>query len=153
MKLRFDNKFNLYIHTYMNYYKKYLKYKSKYITMKRIIGGGDYEMKLDEPHFSNIKKGLKTIEGRIYDDKRKAINIGDTIKFINRNDSNDNFEKKVINLKVFTAPITFGEVINEENFKDLIPEAENVQEAVDLYENIDGYLEKAAKEGIVFLYF
>ena len=137
----------------MDYYEKYLKYKTKYINMKRFIGGGEHEMKLDEPHFSNIKNGLKTIEGRIYDDKRKTISIGDSIKFINRNDSNDNFEKTVNNLQVFKAPISFGEVINEDNFKDLIPDAENVQEAVDVYENIDGYMEKAATEGIIFIYF
>jgi hypothetical protein len=40
----------------MDFNKKYLKYKSKYLNMKRFIGGGKHEMKLDEPHFSNVKK-------------------------------------------------------------------------------------------------
>ena len=137
----------------MDYYNKYLKYKSKYIKMKRLIGGGTHEMKLDEPHFSNIKNGLKTIEGRIYDDKRKNMIIGDTIIFINRENHNDRFQKKITKLEIFKPPITFGEVINQNNFKMLIPNAENVEGAVDVYENIDGYLEKASKEGIIFIYF
>ena len=43
--------------------------------------------------------------------------------------------------------------INEDNFKQLIPDAENVQEAIDVYINIDGYPEKAQIEGIIFLFF
>ena len=137
----------------MDYYKKYLKYKSKYVTMKRIIGGGTHEMKLDEPHFSNVKNGLKIIEGRVYDEKRKKININDTIIFINRGDDNDRFEKTITNIKVFKPPVSFDEVINEENFKQLIPDADTIQEAIDVYINIDGYPEKALEEGIIFLFF
>lgn len=137
----------------MDYYVKYLKYKSKYVKMKRIIGGGVHEMKLDEPHFSTVKNGLKVIEGRIYDDKRKNININDKIIFISREDHNDRFEKTITDIKVFKPPVSFEEVINEDNFKQLIPDAENVQEAIDVYINIDGYPEKAQIEGIIFLFF
>ena len=137
----------------MDYNKKYLKYKSKYLNMKRFIGGGKHEMKLDEPHFSNVKNGSKSIEGRIFDDKRKQININDIIIFINREDKNDSFERRVTNIKVFNPPISFKDVINENNYKLLIPDAETIQEAVDVYENIEGYPEKAQEEGIIFLYF
>ena len=42
-----------------------------------------HEMKLQEVPFKMIKKGIKTIEMRLYDEKRKKISIGDSIHFTN----------------------------------------------------------------------
>ena len=39
--------------------------------------------------FFVVRDGRKTIELRLYDEKRKLISVGDTIKFINTEDSND----------------------------------------------------------------
>lgn len=40
-----------------------------------------HEMKLKESPFERIKNGTKTIEFRLYDEKRRKIKIGDEIKF------------------------------------------------------------------------
>ena len=40
-----------------------------------------HEMKLNESPFERIKNGTKTIEFRLYDEKRKAIRVGDKIEF------------------------------------------------------------------------
>ena len=40
-----------------------------------------HKMKLKEKPFENIKNGSKTVEFRLYDEKRKLINIGDQIEF------------------------------------------------------------------------
>lgn len=42
-----------------------------------------HEMSLKSEYFEKIRNGTKTIECRLYDDKRKAISIGDTIRFTN----------------------------------------------------------------------
>ncbi|MBO5143507.1 MAG: ASCH domain-containing protein [Clostridia bacterium] len=42
-----------------------------------------HEMKLQEAPFTSIKAGTKTIEMRLYDEKRKKISIGDEIVFTN----------------------------------------------------------------------
>ncbi len=39
-------------------------------------------MKLKPSPFNKIKDGYKTIELRLYDEKRRMINIGDTIQFV-----------------------------------------------------------------------
>ena len=44
-----------------------------------------HEMKLDHEPFLMIKFRTKTVEMRLYDEKRKAISIGDTIAFTDRN--------------------------------------------------------------------
>lgn len=40
-----------------------------------------HEMKLNESLFERIKNGTKTIEFRLYDEKRKKVKIGDKIEF------------------------------------------------------------------------
>lgn len=42
-----------------------------------------HEMKLNDGPFTTIKNGTKTIELRLYDEKRQKINIGDEIEFTN----------------------------------------------------------------------
>lgn len=40
-----------------------------------------HKMKLDESQFERIKEGTKTIEFRLYDEKRQQIKVGDQIEF------------------------------------------------------------------------
>lgn len=40
-----------------------------------------YKMKLNESPFERIKNGTKTIEFRLYDEKRQQIKVGDKIEF------------------------------------------------------------------------
>lgn len=54
-------------------------------------------MRLHKEPFELIKNGSKTIELRLYDEKRQMINLGDTITFENRSDG-DKIQVKVIAL-------------------------------------------------------
>ena len=40
-----------------------------------------HKMKLKESPFERIKNGTKTIEFRLYDEKRRKVKIGDKIEF------------------------------------------------------------------------
>ena len=40
-----------------------------------------YKMKLNESPFERIKNGTKTIEFRLYDEKRQQVKVGDQIEF------------------------------------------------------------------------
>ena len=42
-----------------------------------------HKMKLRDKPFKSIKEGTKTIELRLYDEKRKLLNAGDVIEFTN----------------------------------------------------------------------
>ena len=42
-----------------------------------------HTMKLNDDPFKKINNGTKTIELRLYDDKRKLLNINDIIEFTN----------------------------------------------------------------------
>ena len=63
----------------------------------------EHIMNLTPSPMQKIRDGKKTIELRLYDEKRKRISIGDTIKFINTEDSNDTLCVTVIDLFVFTS--------------------------------------------------
>lgn len=60
-------------------------------------------MNLNPSPFKMIKEGHKTIELRLYDEKRKMISVGDTITFTNTVDSNDTLCVKVMDLFIFNS--------------------------------------------------
>ena len=55
-------------------------------------------MKVQEKYYLLLKSGVKTIELRLYDEKRKKIKIGDELTFENLSDPNDSFTAQVKNL-------------------------------------------------------
>ena len=57
-------------------------------------------MNLHPKPFDLIKSGLKDIEMRLYDNRRKSIKIGDNIIFTN-NQTGEKLEVEVINLFIF----------------------------------------------------
>ena len=133
---------------------KYLKYKFKYMNLKNdvLIGGGDtHNMKLKEPYFTQVSNGIKTIEGRINDEKRQKIKVGDIIAFTSEQ-TGEIVYKSVSSLKSFNKEKTFSDVITEYNYKLLIPDAENVEEAVKVYTDIPNYVDNASKYGILFIF-
>ena len=46
-----------------------------------------HDMRLDKEPFYMIKTGKKDVEMRLFDEKRRAISVGDTIKFSNNSSS------------------------------------------------------------------
>ena len=114
-------------------------------------------MDLNEPWFSLVRDGHKTIEGRIYDDKRRRLNVDEQIEFTNKENNKKSFTKIIKRLEIWDnrnseKKIEFKDVINEDNFKKLIPTAKNKEEAIQVYNNIPKYNEKSIKDGIIFIY-
>ncbi len=60
-------------------------------------------MNLKPSPFEMIREGKKTIELRLYDEKRKMISVGDTITFVNTEDSADTLHVVVEDLHVFDS--------------------------------------------------
>ena len=62
-----------------------------------------HEMHLYKEPFEMIKNGSKTIELRLYDDKRKLIHVNDTIVFTSTENPNEKITAKVTALHVFDS--------------------------------------------------
>ena len=70
-----------------------------------------HEMKLKEKYFNAIKAGLKTIEMRLYDDKRREISVGDIIEFTNM-ENKEKIRTQVLDLHIVNS---FEELYNKFN--------------------------------------
>ena len=60
-------------------------------------------MKLQSSPFEMIRSGRKTIELRLFDEKRKLISIGDEIEFVSSSDSTISLDCRVIALHKFDS--------------------------------------------------
>ena len=76
-----------------------------------------HSLQLATEPFSAIFEGRKTIESRLYDQKRQTIQIGDTLVFTNRENTEQTIEARVIGLLKYDtfhdlvsshAPAKFG---------------------------------------------
>lgn len=67
-----------------------------------------HQLQLTTEPFNAIVAGEKTIESRLFDDKRKSINLGDELVFTNREDTTQTISVRVIGL------------LNYQNFHNLI---------------------------------
>ena len=121
----------------------------KYETYSIIGGDNIFKMNLKQPYFNQMKKGEKTIEGRLYDEKRKKLNVGDNIKF---NNGKNSFIKTISKLETFPS---FEEAITEKNYKKLIPNANDKISALKVYTEIydDIIKDTNHKEGVLLIYF
>lgn len=57
-----------------------------------------HQLQLATIPFDAITSGVKTIESRLYDEKRQTIQLGDTIIFTNRENTDQTISVKVIGL-------------------------------------------------------
>lgn len=74
-----------------------------------------HSMKLLSDPFESIKNGTKTIEFRLYDEKRKNLKIDDEIEFSKLPDLN---EKIIVTVEELYKYSTFKELFNYLNIKD-----------------------------------
>ena len=62
-----------------------------------------HNMNLHAAPFDNIARGIKTIELRLYDEKRRRIKVGDEIEFTHSKDSSRVLHCRVIALHIFSS--------------------------------------------------
>lgn len=60
-------------------------------------------MKLQKKQFEKIRNKQKTIEVRLFDDKRKELKIGEIIEFTNLDDANEKLKVKILNLHKYNS--------------------------------------------------
>ena len=99
-----------------------------------------HEMKLQPKYFDFIKNGTKRIELRLFDDKRKAILLGETIRLIKEPERLESIEVTVTGLLRYN---TFKELINDFNIKILADSSISKEE---LLNNLEMFYSKEEQE-------
>ncbi|MGN1327160.1 MAG: ASCH domain-containing protein [Clostridia bacterium] len=78
-----------------------------------------HKMKLNESPFERIKNGTKTIEFRLFDEKRQKIKVGDKIEFSKLPELEDKIVVEVLDL--------YRDVSFEELFKKVFTDKEEIE--------------------------
>lgn len=91
-----------------------------------------FYMSLDAVHFKELIKGRKIIEGRIFDEKRREIDIGDTIVF-KKNGTYETCKKKVESV---ICTLNIRNAMELHGYKKYLPRCDNLDDAVEYYKNI-----------------
>ena len=71
---------------------------------------------LDEDIFNVVKNGTKTVEVRLYDEKRKNIKVGDKLTFLKRPLDLETIDVVVTKLEVFDS---FNSLVDKYDMKDI----------------------------------
>ena len=100
-----------------------------------------HKMRLQLEPFNQIKKGNKTIELRLYDEKRKKLSIGDKIIFTLIDNKERELTCEITNLYIFSS---FKEVYENLPIVSLGYDQSNTAEAH--YRDMEVYYSKEAIE-------
>lgn len=104
------------------------------------------EFKVQQVYFDDIASGRKTIEGRLAKDKYLQLKPGDKVRFSN-NAGTEALVKRVVAVHTYR---TFEEAFTEQDYKQAIPSARSVAEAVRVYEQFYSR-EQQEQTGVVFV--
>ena len=69
-----------------------------------------HAMKLQKEHFDHIADGSKTVEMRLFDEKRRKIHVGDTIEFTCDGAEDQKLQTKVLGMHVYPG---FDELVED----------------------------------------
>lgn len=115
------------------------------------IGGINMEMKvhLHEDVFEIVKKGIKNVEVRVNDEKRRKLKVGDTLIFLKRPLEDEEIHAKVIGLDYYD---NFSELVDHYEMKRIY--LENYTKEMYLKEMSRFYTdEEQAENGVVAIIF
>lgn len=107
-----------------------------------------HQMSLNENMFDLVKSGKKTIEGRIYDNKRSIIKIGDFINF-KKNNSDETVMVQVLKI---TKHGDFEKSLRSGKLKNMLPGFRTVKEGIEYYYKFPNYEKKSKELGVVNFY-
>ncbi len=84
------------------------------LTLSHLQKNQPIEMRLNAEPFSQIKRGEKTVEVRLYDEKRRTITVGQRIRFRHAENENKQLTARVIALHTFD---TFAKLFASQQFE------------------------------------
>ena len=86
---------------------------------------------LDEDIFNVVKNGTKTVEVRLYDEKRKNIKVGDKLTFLKRPLDLETIDVVVTKLEIFDS---FNSLVDKYDMKDIYLENASREDYLKLME-------------------
>lgn len=103
-------------------------------------------MTLMKKYLHMIRDGRKPVEGRINSGAFSNVRIGSGFRFFYMQNKDDDVHCTVTDVKTFP---TFRDMLKEFGWQQCVPDAQNLEHAVQIYDQIPGYKEKAQRHGVV----
>ena len=96
------------------------------------MGGNLHMMKLEYKWYEHIVSGRKTVEGRLYDEKRRKIGVGDCIVFkpVGCTRCNTLLYTVVLGLRRYRS---FKEMLEREGIEHVLPDIHGLDEGIKVY--------------------
>ena len=104
---------------------------------------------LKKMYIEQIRRGVKTVEGRINSGMFKNIKEGRLVRFFYMSNQADDVVCRVTKIAAYKS---FKEMLEKEGFKSCVNEAASLERAVQIYDGIPNYKEKAATYGVLGLH-
>lgn len=82
------------------------------------------ELNVQEPYYSFIKSGVKTVEGRLAKERFLSLNPGDKVLV------NNDIVVEVLRVNKY---VSFRSMLESEGFKKAIPDANDIEYALSVY--------------------
>lgn len=104
-----------------------------------------FRININNRAFKNISMGSKKIEGRLLKGIFTHLCVGDTLIFINKNNS---YNTKIIKINSYN---NFRDMLMHENIQNVVPYCTTIEDGVSLYKNI--YKQKIGKYKVLAIHF
>jgi ASC-1-like (ASCH) protein len=118
----------------MDYHYKYIKYKTKYLNLLK--GGRIFNKPVQEPWFSLIKNGQKSVEGRLNIGDFKEMKPGDIVFWKNKGNE---IKTKIIKKNIYP---TFQNMLEVEGLGNVLPGKTSIDDGVRVYLKPTGFYDK-----------
>lgn len=101
------------------------------------------EIPIKKEYFNYIQNGEKTVEGRIYSFPFTKACKGDIVTFKNQN------QKVMCRIIEVVKYNSFYDMLDKEGVRNCLPDVASVEAGVKIYHGIQGYEEKAKRNGVI----
>jgi ASC-1-like (ASCH) protein len=105
-----------------------------------------HRLTVQEKYFNQIRRGEKTIEGRVWDKTIVNFHVGDIV-IINGGELSIRCR-----IKALIRYDSFYQMLQLSGYKNFLPDAETLDDAVAVYHSFPSYEERARLHGVVAIY-
>lgn len=113
------------------------------------LGPNSHQLTLRKVYIHQIRKGQKTIEGRIFSGPVLKFKQGDAIRFFYQADESDDVKCRITKIEKFAS---FREMLTNCGFNKCLAEVRSLEQAVKVYDDIKGYTDRARQHGVAAIH-
>ena len=93
-----------------------------------------HKMEVNEPHFTHIYRGIKTVEGRKRSDTWKYVKVGDELLIVPKQPSTkEPFRVQVVYINSYMGPDPLFSYLMSEGLNRALPDVNTITEAIAVY--------------------